>query len=484
MDMKKSFISILTTFFVVMGVLVACHENVIDESNKVGISDYAKKLGLKEVAVNKDANSSEICYFVKENGDSITLIGDKDENGCVKKIYLMKYNNTTEKFSTRFDEQMRPISLTYNNVEITFDWQDEKTAVVKAWDPETKTYITTIWDSEGVYQAIMKKSHSCETINSNGRRNGEMKLTIKDRLHPQSVSTRAIAVDELDWQYCEFSVTQCDYPKDASTWISLSNAKTYEFIENLEYYKKISTGVYLYRIPPCSYPAKATNKDLCTKIDWGLSTMQVGLTWLAGFSSVSDAIAMVCASTGLGVPPAAILTTLSKATIIGAATLTVFMDGVGGTEGLMKNLNPDWYYKEYVTADLLLSPYVITETDVIDCEEKRITPETTDISISYDIDGEPTIDSFVLEPDFPSAGQDYVAFATFHCIPIGSTITMSIVGTDGYKNSITSYVNETSGTAELYVPGAATCVKDVCTVVIIPPYGQSITMTASLMFGF
>ena len=70
--------------------IAACNN---DDDEYTGISDYAKELGLKEVAVNQDANSSEICYFVKENGDSITLIGNKDENGCVSNIYMMKYKH-------------------------------------------------------------------------------------------------------------------------------------------------------------------------------------------------------------------------------------------------------------------------------------------------------------------------------------------------------------------------------------------------------
>lgn len=460
---------------------VACSKD--DEEGYAGVSDYAKELGLKEAAINQDANSTEICYFVKENGDSIILVGDKDANGCASNIYLMKYNNKSEQFSTRFDEQMRPISLKYNNVDITFDWKDEKTAVVKAWDPESNTYITTVWNSEETSQAEKVKTRSYTTNNNVGKRHGEMKLTINDRQEPKPTFTRATSVEELDWKYCNFSVTQCEYPKDASVIIHLHNPKTHKYIEMLDYYKKISTGEYLFRIPPSSWPAKATNKELCSKIDWGLNTLKVGLTWLAGFSSVSDAIAMVCASTGMGVPPAAILTALSKATLIGAGTLTVFMDGMGGSEGLMKKINPDWYYREYVIADLELVP-VVLYPDYVTCDKIQITPESPDVNIHCDIDGDPTLDSFTLNPDFPAAGQSYVASATYHCVPVGSTITMSIVGTDGYSNSRTSKVTNTSGTAELYVPGAETGVKDVCKVVITPTEGKQITMTASLMFGY
>lgn len=472
--MKKTILIILA-----LVLLYSCSEDTVIYP---GVSQVAKDRGLKEVKVNQDANSSEICYFVKENGDSITIIGDKDENGCAKNIYLMKYNTSNEKLNTRFDDKMRPTSITYNNnVEIIFDWIDNNRAIVKAFDPETRIYITTEWDSNNKDSNTTKASELTRSSNISPRL-GDLKLIIKER-QLSSHPTRAISVDELSDQYCTFSVTQCDYPIDVYTSIGLMSAKPYKFIEILEYYKKISKGVYLYRIPSGSYPSKATNQELCQNIDnWILSPLQTGLTWLAGFSSVADVIALACASTGIGVPPAAILEALTVATVVGAGTLTVFMNA-NGTQGLMSTFNPDWYYKEYVISDLILSPCIIT-TEYIELEDKQINPETQDITISYDIDGDPTIDSFILEPDFPAKGQSYVATATFHCVPVGSEITMSIVGTDGYSNSKSVTVSTTSGIAELHVPGAATGVRDVCTVVINPPYGESITMTASLMFGF
>ena len=481
-SLKKKKKLLFTVLTILIGVL-SCTKNDIDETETYnGVSEIAKERGLKEVMINQDANSSEICYFVKEDGDTLTLVGEKDNTGCATSVYLMKYNSKEYKMSTRFDESMRPTLLTYNdNVTISFDWIDDNSAVVKAYDPETNTYITTVWNKdENPTKALAK---SAPIVNHSNTRTGDLKLTIKERDNSQAMQTRAISVDEIDDQYCLFTVTQCDYPTDASTWIGLISAKPYKWIENLEYYKKQSTGVYLYRIPAGSYPAQATNQELCTRIDWGLEGLKTGLTWMLGFTSVADCVALVCASTGLGAPPAAILKAITAAAVIGAAGLQVFMDA-GGTSNLMKNFNPDWYYKEYITSNLILSPHIITSKEVIDCEKQIITPETQNIRISYDIDGDPTIDSFVLTPDFPARRQSYVASASFHCVPVGSNITMSIVGTDGYSNIETSTVNATSGTAELWVPGAETGVRDVCEIIITPPYGQSIIMTASLMFGF
>ena len=485
--MKRNYLLKLL-FAAIVPFFVACTSNEDNTSpndnggNSSGISQEAKDRGLSVVAVNQDANSSEICYVVKENGDSITFIGNKDENGCTSNIYLMKYVSATERLSTRFDEQMRPVLLTYNNnVEISFDWIDEKSALIKAFDPETNTYISTVWNSEQTPQASQAKTRY--TIASPNVRTGDMRLAIIDRQPNKLPLTRTgEPVDELSDQNCIFTVTQCEYPKDALTWIGLYNANTHKLIENIDYYKRSSTGVYLYKIPAGSYPSQATYQQLCQRIDYALEGLKTGFKWMLGFESVADAVVLVSTSLGMGIPPAAIIKAITMATVAGAVGLEVFLDA-NGTQGLMSTFFPDLYYREYVVSDMILSPHVITST-VIDCERQVITPQTKNIRINCDIDGEPTIDSFILDPSFPARGQNYVASATFHCVPIGSTITMSIVGTDGYTDSRTTTVDTTSGIANLYVPGAATGVKDVCTVVLTPTTGEPITMTASLMFGY
>ena len=210
--------------------------------------------------------------------------------------------------------------------------------------------------------------------------------------------------------------------------------------------------------------------------------MEGGCTLLAGISGLTDWIAIACASTGIGAPPAAVLAAITKVVVVGSVSLQVFI-AANGTEGLMSTCNPEWYYKEYVAADLELHPYVITKTDVIHCESVILTPDSEPIYIDQDVDGEPTIDNFTLSPAYPSAGQSYVATANFHCVPSGSTIVMNIVGTDGYRNTETHSSDDNSGTVSLYVPGAESGVYDVCTITITTPDGESYSMQASLVFG-
>jgi len=483
--MKKiKFLAIYFMAAIVSFGLTACSS---DDSDTTEISEQAKALGLSDVQLNQDANSPEIGYFVTQTGDTITMVGEKDDNGCTTDINILKFNTSSENITIRFDENKRPELLTYGSgVQISLDWIDEVSAAVKAYDPETNTYVSTIWYTDSVPPVVSKSAmpSKVKTSTKVPKRQGNvsMKITPYENKRVINSPTRATAVEDLMDQLCVFSVTQCGSPKDVSTWISLRNAKTGKFIQNIDYTRKVSTGVYNYVIPASSYPAKATNKDVCRYIDYGLHALQGGCTIVAGVGGLTAWLTYVTALTGIGAPPAAVLSAITATATVGAASLEVFL-AANGTSGLMETFNPKWYYREYVISDLELHPYIITSTDVIDCEKMTLGPEDGNIEINYDIDGEPTIDDFSLNPSHPAAGQGYVATATFHCVPTGSQIEMSIIGTDGYTNSETSTISTSNGTAELYVPGAVSGVYDVCKVVITPEYGTPISMTASLVFG-
>ncbi len=97
----------------------------------------------------------------------------------------------------------------------------------------------------------------------------------------------------------------------------------------------------------------------------------------------------------------------------------------------------------------------------------------------------PVIVSLDLNPSAPGQGQSYVATANIGCLPAGSVVTMSIVGTDGYTDSRTYNVSEgqPSGSFTLNVPGAASGVRDTVTVRVALPGGGSMQRESFLVFG-
>jgi hypothetical protein len=106
-------------------------------------------------------------------------------------------------------------------------------------------------------------------------------------------------------------------------------------------------------------------------------------------------------------------------------------------------------------------------------------------SLSVDMEIATTIRALDLSPSHPAEGQSYVGTVEVVCIPAGSSVRMSIVGTDGYTDSVLHAVPDTQkvGTFELWVPGAEAGVRDVVTVEILLPEGDTLTKTASLVFG-
>ena len=105
--------------------------------------------------------------------------------------------------------------------------------------------------------------------------------------------------------------------------------------------------------------------------------------------------------------------------------------------------------------------------------------------IQLDLGGEPTIKSFTLNPPDPAEYQSYEGTVSISCLPSASVITLSIVGTDGYEDSIDYTVSEAQAQGEytLYVPGSYSGVQDVVTLKLALPGGKEIVRTASLVFG-
>jgi hypothetical protein len=105
--------------------------------------------------------------------------------------------------------------------------------------------------------------------------------------------------------------------------------------------------------------------------------------------------------------------------------------------------------------------------------------------LTVDMGGQPAIRDLTLSPSNPGRGVDYVARAQIYCIPAGSTVTMSIIGTDGYRDEVSYAVAQTNVNAsyDLNVPGADSGVQDQVTLRVALPDGRILTRTASLVFG-
>ena len=93
-----------------------------------------------------------------------------------------------------------------------------------------------------------------------------------------------------------------------------------------------------------------------------------------------------------------------------------------------------------------------------------------------EVGGEVEIVSFRTSPFDPAPFQSYVATAEIICAGPETLVTMTIVGTDGYRDSF-SMIIEGTETLTLFVPGAEDGIVDLITVEIDGGPDRAIVLT-------
>lgn len=470
--MKKIHYCIATALLAALVTLVACHENVIDETRH-----NTSNKGTLSVTMNVD--DPELFRIETEGKDTIFFYGDKQSNGMAETLDIIEVRQTNNKQTTfHMDKKGRPTSIRCsNNVQIDFEWIDESKTVIKARDFNSNTYLTTMWDIHASQPVLAQAKSKASPFTGFTRRSGRIKADFSP--FPQEPEPSEAITKSLDntIQTCLLTITQCDEPVNRSAWIDVYDTDD-KYLTRLHNHDVVSTGNYLYVIPSSTYPT-VSNAELCERLDLLISLGVVGTEWLVAGGLET---ALILASTGIGAVPAEI--TLACTAIAGATYLILStIDTSGGVSNIMKSFNPQWYYKPFHTEDMVLFPTVDALPNYIYGLPHKVSPEDRNIYLSVEIKGVPTISSFELDPSYPNEGQDYAAVAKYFCIPYGSSIQVSIVGTDGYTDSISEQIPSSSGEITLYVPGAETGVCDVCEVVITLPSGEKISMQASLVFG-
>ena len=500
--MKKILIILIS--FVTLGVILfSCNkddsvsdkEDIVPNNNDlVANNDDSNPIDTNSpfstARVNTDVSNPEVLKATTVSGETITYYGKKNLDGTTNSITTFEYNTIDGKNSIiDFDETGRLISINNNlGVSIELEWLSATEAVIKAKSVEDEVYITTTVDfSKNASNANVTKVAS-KAIN-NTSRDGELKLDIINEHSKYSViknkSTRATAYDKDDvptHQEVLLWIYQCDASYNAKNYLILKNASNGITIGKLMNYEHLWKGEYIYKIPISSYPSSASNKELCKNIDNAINNIE---KILGGVLTESGALVVAlnaaAVTTGIGTIPAVITDAIVLAGTGIDCGLQIF-EHFGGVSALMSKTNSEWYYKEYIISDLAIVPVAYNNKKTVMGAKHIVKPTEDNILITLDMQGDPIISSFNLDPSHPGQHISYKATAEFNCIPEGSTIKISIVGTDGYSNSISKPISG-SGSAVLNVPGAKSGVYDLCEVIINMPFGETLTMQASLVFG-
>lgn len=487
--MKRTYIFIITAIIAAMGALVACHENIIDET-------LTDDINQAKVEINIDPNNPLVAKVSDLNDNTFYIYGTKNDEGnpvTMESLVLEGADGNGCDFI--FNENEMPTAITTTDgVKFYLEWQTSTYAALTAIDPNTGFQLNTYLDLNSDLQNTLTKSKS---VNVTQKRTKGLYLEVKPIL-PNTEKKNSLVNTRASISSGTIPMTlhlkNCESYVDATCFVEVLglDGKTLTRCKGI----KETTGLYTVHIPKSFYQetvnthkiAEGCNKvaDMMGKVcflNGGVNLMQK----LAICTQI--AFAITSSTAGAAVEAALIF---EGACASASALLELYCNTLGAgpqdpsaptiANGMCQLIEN---YADKYASRVTLLPYVYAIPNNIygqPIDVDLATGYIPDCNISWG--GSANISSFKLIPSAPNAGVDYVAVAELRCLPEDTFIQMSIVGTDGYSDSVyyTVVSDQQNYTAELHVPGAAEGVRDECNITITLPDGTTLTKDASLIF--
>lgn len=486
--MKKTYFFIFTIFSVLLATLTGCQED--QEDANLGSFDKTEALA------NLNPDEPIILSVSNEKGESVVVMGRKDDTGHPEAIEQMIITMPSEEAPTEvsFENDLIKEVIAPNGVRFQFEWLSATKAALTLIDPNTNEQLNTVIDLANTNQtAIQKNTRSVATE----PRIGDCELIVKtiDSVEPtEATNTTTRSADGV---VGNVYLKQCGAPTYGQCWVNVYDYSTMPNSYGRGKYRgrfnctEVAKGHYQFKLPR-NYHEHHDLGDYCDDINDVLGKICTinSFTFPGSKQYLCYLISGVIASGVVSAPVAALFQTacISISTALDV-TCSILNGGMELPEGapnladglcnILQEMDYTWDTPLYLVPTLNAIPNYIYGTSQV----YEANTELKDMQITWGT--KPTIKSFKLTPPAPKAGVSYTAIAELSCLPPGTQVIMDIVGTDGYSNAKTITINDDSNInyqATLSVPGAVADVRDVCTVTIITPTGETISKKASLVF--
>lgn len=452
---------------------------------------------------NLNPDEPVIVNVSNKEGQSIVVMGQKNSQGYATKldqviITLPEEENPTEVFfdaNEKIKEMIAP-----NGVRFQFDWLSDSEFALTLIDPNTNEQLNTLINLSS--QPNQPNLTSTRSKNIKCRKgNSTLKIEPLEKGMPMDNSpkhTRSTGNGIIGNVYLE----QCGAPTTAQCWVDVYDYSNLTGAFGRGKYRgrfactKVGDGHYQFQLP-VGYNVHHNIADYCDAINDIIGKICDVNAFTAPGSGSKEAMCIyisgALASGIVSAPVAAGFLAACETTSIALDLTCTFLDGsmagidlAPGTPTIGDGLCSALREMDYTwDTPLFLQPVVNALPSCIygTAQIYEADGNLRDMKITWG--GHPVVNSFKLVPSAPARGVSYQAIAELYCLPIGTTVTMDIIGTDGYTDSETSTIDAGENlnyTATLYVPGAETGVKDVCTVTAVTPNGETVTKKASLVF--
>lgn len=456
------------------------------------VSQISSVIENNPITIIANMDDPELFMFQADENNLVHYYGEKNDEGLPLSINMIVVENENEGNSKIvLDHKMKPLQV-HTPVGVIYDflWNDDYSGVLTAFDISTGTTVKVSFNrnlEDGVTSTIPQ---SCiKSQHQRGYRVGELKIETAPLINPTGSRKSPIFKSAEDGhQECLVTYKKCDdYFDPNDIYLTIFNKDGW--VGDLHDYNKIGTGKYLFIIPSDSYPSIDTAKwaEWINNILGTIGNISLFLTASGGDYYVCGAIAtgLTLLSEGAFAACAAQFTTgcvafnraITAATLINTGGTDSGASITGNLIEYLKNAN---ILRRVYTGNIWISPIINYCAGV---SNVMMTPEDNNVTIPVETEGYPSVHRFYCEPKEPAEGQAYDATIILQCMSPGTTVTMSVVGTDNYKDSKKTTLTSTNATVTLHVPGADKGVCDYIEVQIYDADGELIGIEhASLYF--
>lgn len=423
-------------------------------------------------------------------GDLVEFFGERDPDGKPRSLTNIVVNATDGKtYRYQLDAQGRPVlALLPNGVTFRLEWLNATEFVLTAISADGALQVNTAINLAPKAQLAAKAPPS--TAAASGRKGipTMLQVTAPEKTHLTGLADLNAAQNGAGQVF--ISAKLCGFPYSANTtaFVDAFDPATGRGIGSFPA-RLVGAGLYAATLPtPGPPPAPSKLPDWCSAIE---DVLDVACNFAPVIGTAAPVIcatlAAALAKTGVGALASA---PVFEACLAFAVGIELYCNSLGfspvpGAPSVADQLC------NALREDRAPTPNVTLRATVwLDWMRTTSAPVTVPATLPFPVTlaveslGRPLVESFITRPSRPGTFDDYVATAVASCLTPGTQVDLAIVGTDGYFDNKTFFV-EQAGTHEfnLAVPGADTGIEDTITIVIRPPQSAGFTRIISIVFG-
>jgi len=435
----------------------------------------------ENLVIMTDPNDPLLLQAKDAHGDLVEYYGDRDAEGLPLRVTHIIYKQESGENIYALDESGRINKMiAANGVEFTFEWLSEKQAALTVVTKDGENQINTMIDFDNPEGGRLAAASNQPLRNIRAGKSISLSATSVKESVLQNQKTAATGNVNVN-------VNACGVPSSATVFVKVSETTSGNHVGSFPA-KMISQGIYQTSIPTDNLPIK-DNRQYCEALADVIGNVCMANEVFNASGGPLICVQLSIIAAGISGPGAAFVLAACEALSLTAdvTCLTLGFDGgFGGKSVIEKMCESKFLDREF--EDLTVSAYALGIPNNIYSSPQVVNGgqlSGNTLNFNLDLGSKTAVRSLALVPSAPAAGQDYQSIASVYCLPIGATISLSVLGTDGYRDetSMTVSSNQKETEFTLGVPGADSGVQDVVTLQITVPGQESITRTASLVFN-